>query len=104
MAKTAKSKTAKKATRTGRATAARKTSTSGRAAKSRKSAASAAPRAAKKTRKITRREWTKDDVRELKSLARQRTPVAKIAKALKRTPGATAAKAFKLGVSLDTRR
>jgi hypothetical protein len=26
-----------------------------------------------------RREWTKDEVRELKSLARQKTPVAKIA-------------------------
>ena len=32
-----------------------------------------------------RREWTKDDVRELKTLARQKTPVTKIAKALKRT-------------------
>jgi hypothetical protein len=30
-----------------------------------------------------RREWTKDDVRELKTLARQKTPVRKIAKALK---------------------
>ena len=35
---------------------------------------------------VKRREWTKDDVRELKSLARQKTPVAKIAKSLKRTP------------------
>ena len=32
-----------------------------------------------------RREWTKDDVRELKTLARQKMPVAKIAKSLKRT-------------------
>jgi hypothetical protein len=53
---------------------------------------------AKKTKR-----WTKDDVRELKSLARQKTPVAKIAKSLKRTPGATQQKAFSLGVSLDTR-
>jgi hypothetical protein len=36
-----------------------------------------------------RREWTKDDVRELKTLARQKTPVRKIAKALKRTHSAT---------------
>ena len=50
-----------------------------------------------------RREWTKDDVRELKTLARQKTPVRKIAKALKRTPGATQQKAFTLGVSLDSR-
>ena len=52
---------------------------------------------------MKRREWTKDDVRELKALARQKTPVAKIAKALKRTPGATQQKAFTLGVSLDSR-
>jgi Zn-dependent M28 family amino/carboxypeptidase len=44
-----------------------------------------------------------DDVRELKSLARQKTPVAKIAKSLKRTSGATQQKAFRLGVSLDSR-
>ena len=50
-----------------------------------------------------RREWTKDDVRELKTLARQKTPVTKIAKALKRTPGATQQKAFTLGVSLNSR-
>jgi hypothetical protein len=52
---------------------------------------------------VKRREWTKDDVRELKSLARQKMPVAKIAKSLKRTPGATQQKAFTLGVSLDSR-
>jgi hypothetical protein len=28
------------------------------------------------------RAWTKDDVRKLKALARQKTPVAKIAKSL----------------------
>ena len=56
-----------------------------------------------KSAKTKRREWTKDDVRELKTLARQKTPVAKIAKSLKRTPGATQQKAFTLGVSLDSR-
>jgi hypothetical protein len=50
-----------------------------------------------------RREWTKQDVRELKSLARKRTPAAKIARSLKRTLGATRQKAFALGVSLDSR-
>jgi hypothetical protein len=49
------------------------------------------------------RAWTKDDVRELKTLARQKMPVAKIAKSLKRTLGATRQKAFSLGVSLDSR-
>jgi hypothetical protein len=42
-------------------------------------------------RRSKRREWTKYDVRELKSLARQKTPVAKIAKLLKRTLRANAA-------------
>jgi hypothetical protein len=42
---------------------------------------------AKKAKK--RREWTKADVRDLKSAARQKTPAAKIARALKRTVGAT---------------
>ncbi len=50
-----------------------------------------------------RREWTKQDVRELKSLARQKTSAAKIAKSLKRTLGATWQKASMLGVSLDSR-
>ena len=55
-----------------------------------------------KTRKIVRREWTKDDVKTLKSMARK-TPIIKIAKALKRTPAATQVKASALRVSLDTR-
>ena len=50
-----------------------------------------------------RREWTKDDVRQLKTLAKQKTGVAKIARTLKRTPGATTVKAHILGVSLSMR-
>lgn len=50
-----------------------------------------------------RREWTSADVRELKSLAKAKTPAKKIAKSLKRTEGATRQKAFSLGVSLDSR-
>jgi hypothetical protein len=50
-----------------------------------------------------RREWTKTDIRELKTLARGKTPAGKIARALKRTEGATRQKAFSLGVSLDSR-
>jgi hypothetical protein len=50
-----------------------------------------------------RREWTKEDVRQLKTLARQKTGVTKIAKMLKRTPGATTVKAHILGVSLSMR-
>jgi hypothetical protein len=51
-----------------------------------------------------RREWTKDDIRELKTMAKSKTPAPKIAKALKRSTGATRQKAFGLGVSLDSRR
>jgi hypothetical protein len=56
-----------------------------------------------KKKKTVRREWTNADVRQLKSLAKQKAGVTKIAKKLKRTPGATAAKAHILGVSLSTR-
>ena len=54
-----------------------------------------------KKKTAVRREWTKDDVRALKALAKQKAGVAKIAKTLKRTPGATAAKAHTMGVSLS---
>jgi hypothetical protein len=50
-----------------------------------------------------RRTWTTVDVRTLKTLARKKTRVGKIAKKLKRTEGATRQKAFSLGVSLDAR-
>jgi hypothetical protein len=50
---------------------------------------------------VARRRWTSADVRELKSLAKRRTPVAKISKSLKRT---TALKAHQLGESLSTPR
>jgi hypothetical protein len=50
-----------------------------------------------------RRQWTKGDIRELKAGARQKTPARKIARALKRTEGATRQKAFSLGISLDSR-
>jgi hypothetical protein len=53
--------------------------------------------------KVVRRAWTKDDVRTLKTMAKERSGVAKIAKKLKRTPGATSVMAAKLGVSLSTR-
>jgi hypothetical protein len=44
-----------------------------------------------KRKKLVRRPrpWTKDDLRLLKSMAREKKGVKKIAKALKRTAGAT---------------
>ena len=49
------------------------------------------------------REWTAEDVRELKRLAKAKTPAAQIARKLKRTEGATRQKALPLTVSLDAR-
>jgi hypothetical protein len=54
-------------------------------------------------RKIARREWTKSDVRELKSLARK-VPARQIARKLRRSEGAVRQKAFVLGTSLVTRQ
>ncbi|HXD14925.1 MAG TPA: hypothetical protein VNU65_12170 [Xanthobacteraceae bacterium] len=56
---------------------------------------------AKKSKK--RRAWTSSEVRELKTLARKKTPAGRIAKRLKRTEGATRQKAFSIGLSLDSR-
>jgi hypothetical protein len=50
-----------------------------------------------------RRPWTPEQVRTLKSLARKKTHAARIAKTLKRSEGATRAKAFIIGLSLDSR-
>ncbi len=57
---------------------------------------------AKKAKKTVRRSWSKEDLKTLKTLAKQKAGVKKIAKALKRTPGATTVMASKLGVSLST--
>jgi hypothetical protein len=57
-----------------------------------------------KKRKVVSRSWTKDDLRLLKSMAKDKQGVKKIAKALKRTPGATTVMAAKRGISLSTRK
>jgi hypothetical protein len=54
-------------------------------------------------KKSKRREWTAADVRELKQLARAKTPASQIARKLKRTEGATRQKALTLSVSLNSR-
>jgi hypothetical protein len=56
---------------------------------------------AKRTKK--RRAWTSVEVRELKTMAKRKTPASKIDKKLKRTEGATRQKAFSIGLSLDSR-
>jgi hypothetical protein len=53
-------------------------------------------------RKATKlRAWTKEDVRMLKTLAREKTKTSVIARRLKRTEGATRQQGFKLGVSFS---
>ena len=59
---------------------------------------------AKKAKKLARREWTKDDVKELKAHSKARTPVVKIAKMSKRTIGALRAKAVAMGIGLGHQR
>jgi hypothetical protein len=56
---------------------------------------------AKKTLKL--RPWTKEDVRTLKTLAKEKRKTTAIARTLKRTVGATYQQARRLGVSLGTR-
>ena len=60
---------------------------------------------AKKTKKrIVRREYTKDDVKELRAHSKARTPVVKLAKITKRTERSLRQKAMKLGIRLGHRR
>ena len=54
-------------------------------------------------KKMKRREWTKDEVREFKALARSKTPAPKIARTFKRSVGSVRQKALRLGISLNSR-
>lgn len=51
-----------------------------------------------------RREWTKEDIREIKGHSRAKTPVVKMSKLMKRTVGALRQKALYLGLPLGHRR
>ncbi|ACI92151.1 conserved hypothetical protein [Afipia carboxidovorans OM5] len=67
-------------------------------------------KAAKKTAKKkvaktrARRLFTKDDIKTLRAHSKARTPVAKIAKQMKRTEGSLRQKALKLGIGLGHQR
>ena len=54
------------------------------------------------TKRRVRRDWSKQDVRQLKTMARH-SAVRSIGRKLRRSEGAVRQKAFSLGVSLDTR-
>jgi hypothetical protein len=55
-------------------------------------------------KKTKARPWTKEDISTLKTLAREKTKTIVIARKLKRTLGATYAKATALGVSVGIPR
>ena len=59
---------------------------------------------AKKAKAPLRKPWSKEDVRDLKAHSKARTPVEKISKTMKRTPGALRQKARDLGMGLGHRR
>ena len=53
--------------------------------------------------KALKRAWTPADLKTLTALAKKKTHAGSIAKALKRSEGATRQKAFSMGLSLDNR-
>ena len=57
-----------------------------------------------KKKVLVRSPWTKDDLRELKAHSKARTPVVKVAKAMKRTEAAVRQKAKTIGIGLGHRR
>jgi hypothetical protein len=48
--------------------------------------------------------WTKENIRDLKAHSKSKTPVAKIAKQMKRSEGAIRQKALSLEISIGHRR
>jgi hypothetical protein len=59
---------------------------------------------AKKAKSRSYKVWTKDNLKELKRHSREKTPVRKIAKAMKRTEATIRMKAYQLGFSVGHRR
>jgi hypothetical protein len=57
-----------------------------------------------KKKSSVRNPWTKDDIRQLKGHSKTRTPVAEVAKAMKRTEAAVRQKAKTIGIGLGHRR
>ncbi|MBV9563327.1 MAG: hypothetical protein JOY90_23210 [Bradyrhizobium sp.] len=57
-----------------------------------------------KKKSTTRKPYTAADVKLLKQHSKSRTPVAKIAKAMKRSEGSLRQKALKLGIGLGHQR
>ena len=62
------------------------------------------PYVVKKANKRVRREYTKEDVKELRAHSKAKTPVARIARLTKRSEGSLRQKARALGISLGHQR
>lgn len=58
---------------------------------------------AKAVKKLVRRPWTKEDFKVMKTMAKAKAGKDKVAKTLRRTPGAVVVMATKVGVSLSMR-
>jgi hypothetical protein len=61
------------------------------------------PNVVARRKRVVRREWTRDEVKELRKHSKGKTPVKTVSRALKRTPGALRQKAYALGISLGHR-
>lgn len=59
---------------------------------------------AKKAKKRAYKVWTDEDLKALKQHSRQKTPVSKIAKTMKRSEATVRMKAYTLGLSVGHRR
>lgn len=59
--------------------------------------------AKKEAKKQVRRPWTREDHKTMKTMAKAKLGTARIAKALKRSPGAVNVMATKVGLSLSMR-
>jgi len=59
---------------------------------------------AKKRKKRGYKRWTDADLKALKKYSRDKTPVAKVARAMKRTEATIRMKAYSLGLSMGHRR
>jgi hypothetical protein len=57
-----------------------------------------------KKKTLVRSPWTKDDIRQLKTHSKAKTPVVEVAKGMKRTEAAVRQKAKTIGIGLGHRR
>ena len=55
-------------------------------------------------KRAVRRDWTRDEIKELKKHSKDKTRVKTVSRVLKRTPAAVRQKAHALGIPLGHRR